>query len=112
MPLYIEQFGVHQVASVEPWTGIAVGVTFPIWGRLADTHGRRLMLLRASLAMAVVMSLKGLAQNVYQLVALRLLLGAALGFISASTALVATQTPKENSRWALGTLACGSIGGA
>lgn len=119
MPLYIEQLGVHAVASVEQWSGITYGATFllaaivaPIWGWLADTHGRRLMLLRASLAMAVVMSLMGLVQNVYELLVLRLLFGGALGFNSSSIALIATQTPKENSGWALGTLATGSIAGS
>ena len=44
----------------------------PIWGRLADRYGRKLMLIRASLGMAVVMSLIGMAHNVWELVALRL----------------------------------------
>ena len=48
-----------------------------IWGRLADLYGRKLMLIRASLGMAVAMSLIGMAQNVWQLVALRLLAGIA-----------------------------------
>ncbi|HEY9724224.1 MAG TPA: multidrug efflux MFS transporter [Oscillatoriaceae cyanobacterium] len=119
MPLFIEQLGVHSVGAIEQWSGFAYGATFllaalvaPLWGRLADQHGRRLMLLRASLAMAVVMSLMGLAQNVYQLTFLRLLFGGALGFNSSSIALVATQTPREKSGWALGTLATGSIAGS
>lgn len=119
MPLYIEQLGVRDTASVERWAGIAFGAMFlvaaiaaPIWGKLADAYGRRVMLLRAGLAMTVVMSLMGLCRNVYDLVALRLVMGGSLGFNSSSTALVATQTPKENAGWALGTLATGSIAGS
>lgn len=119
MPLFIEQLGVHEIASVERWAGIAYGITFllaalvaPLWGRLADLHGRKLMLLRASLGMAVIMILTGFSQNIYHLVGLRLLFGAALGFNSSSIALIATQTPRENTGWALGTLATGGIGGS
>lgn len=115
MPLFIEQLGVHDVAGVVRWAGITYGATFllavlaaPLWGRLADTHGRRPMLLRASLGMAIVMSPTGLVQNVH----LRLLFGAAMGFSSSSIVLVATQTPKERSGWALGTLATSSIAGS
>lgn len=69
------------------------------------------MLIRASLGMAVAMSLIGLAQNVWQLAALRLLAGFLGGYSSGSTLLVATQTPKERSGWALGCLASGIMAG-
>lgn len=47
----------------------------PIWGKLADQKGRRIMLLRAALGMAIAMILMGLVSNVYQFVGLRLLMG-------------------------------------
>ncbi|WP_434511166.1 multidrug efflux MFS transporter [Desulfitobacterium sp. AusDCA] len=118
LPLYIEILGVHDVGAIEQWSGVAFGATFilaavvsPLWGKLADQYGRKVMLLRASLGMAIVMTLMGFAQNVYQLVALRLLMGAVSGYISASITLVATQTPKEHSGWALGTLSTGMVSG-
>ena len=118
LPLYIEMLGIHSVAAVEQWSGIAYGSTFltaailsPLWGKLADQRGRKLMLLRASLGMAIVMTLMGFAQNVYQLVGLRLLMGMVSGYISAAITMVATQTPREHSGWALGTLSTGQVGG-
>lgn len=118
LPLYIEQLGVHNTANVEQWAGIAFGSTFllsaivsPVWGRLADQRGRKLMLLRASIGMAIVMTLIGFVHNVYELVGLRLLMGTVSGYISAAITLVATQTPKEHSGWALGTLSTGTVGG-
>ncbi|CAM3972720.1 multidrug efflux MFS transporter [Alicyclobacillus pomorum] len=118
LPLYIEQLGVHETGAVEQWSGIAFGATFllsaivsPIWGRLADKRGRKLMLIRASLGMAVVVTVMGFVQNVYELVGLRLLMGAVSGYIAAAITLVATQTPKEHSGWALGTLSTGTVGG-
>lgn len=69
------------------------------------------MLMRASLGMAIVMTMMGFVGNVYELVGLRLLMGAVSGYISAAITLVATQSPKENSGWALGTLSTGTVGG-
>jgi len=118
LPLFIEQLGVHNVAEIEEWSGIAYGVTFicmaifsPIWGKAADRYGRKPMLLRASMGMALVLTCMGFVQNVYQLVGLRLLQGTISGYYSAAITLVATQTPKERSGWALGTLSSGAVAG-
>jgi MFS family permease len=69
------------------------------------------MLVRASFGMALAMSLTGMAQNIWQLVLLRVLIGFAGGYSSGSTILVAMQTPKDRSGWALGTLAAGIMAG-
>jgi MFS family permease len=118
LPIYVEQLGVSDHAAIVQWSGIAYGATFftaaltaPLWGRLADRYGRKLMLIRASLGMAVAMSLIGMAHNVWQLVALRLLAGLLGGYASGSMILVAAQTPKAYSGWALGVLSSGIMAG-
>ncbi len=118
LPLYVEQLGEHDPAAIVQWSGIAFGATFasaalmaPVWGRLADRYGRKLMLIRASLGMAVAIGAIGLVQTVGQLVALRLLTGVLGGYASGSTVLVATQTPKARSGWALGMLSAAIMGG-
>ena len=118
LPLFIQQLGVDNVAEIEEWSGIAYGVTFilmavfsPIWGKAADRYGRKPMLLRASLGMALVLTCMGFVQNVYQLVGLRLLQGTISGYYAAAITLVATQTPKDRSGWALGTLSTGAVAG-
>ncbi|MFL5257417.1 MAG: MFS transporter [Rhodopila sp.] len=118
LPLYVEELGVHDHAAIVQWSGAAYGATFltaamfaPLWGRLGDQYGRKLMLIRASLGMAVAMSLIGLSQNVYQLVGLRLLAGLLGGYSSGSTVLVATQTPRGQMAWALGVMSSGVMAG-
>ena len=118
LPLYVEELGVKSHAAIVQWSGVAYGATFlsaaltaPLWGRLGDRYGRKLMLIRASLGMAVAMSLIGMAHNVWQLVALRLLAGLLGGYASGSTVLVATQTPKDRCGWALGVLSSGIMAG-
>ncbi|MDB6141375.1 MAG: transporter [Pseudomonas sp.] len=119
LPLYVEHLGVSDPAAIVQWSGAAFGATFlsaaftaPLWGRLGDRYGRKLMLIRASLGMAVAMSLIGLAENVWQLVLLRLLAGLLGGYASGATILVATQTPKARSGWALGMLSSGIMAGS
>ena len=118
LPLYVAQLGVSDPAAIVEWSGLAYGATFftaalcaPLWGRLADRYGRKPMLIRASLGMAVAMSLIGMATTVWQLVALRLLAGFLGGYASGSNVLVATQTPRARSGWALGVLASGIMAG-
>ncbi|MCX7781794.1 MAG: multidrug efflux MFS transporter [Negativicutes bacterium] len=118
LPLYIQELGVQSLAEIELWSGFTYGVTFicmaivsPLWGQAADKYGRKPMLLRASLGMAVIIACMGFVQNVYQFAALRLLQGTISGFYAASITLVATQTPGDRSGWALGTLSTASLAG-
>lgn len=118
LPLYVEQLGVTDHAAIVQWSGIAYGATFltagltaPLWGWLADRYGRKLMLIRASLGMAIAMSLIGMASNVWELVGLRLLAGLLGGYASGSMVLVAAQTPKDKTGWALGVLSAGIMAG-
>ncbi|GAH82890.1 unnamed protein product, partial [marine sediment metagenome] len=60
LPIYVEQLGVTDRAAIAQWSGAAYGATFfaaalvaPVWGHLADRYGRKLMLIRASLGMAI-----------------------------------------------------------
>ncbi len=119
LPLYVEHLGVKSQPAIVQWSGIAYGITFlgagimaPIWGKFADLYGRKLILMRASLAMAITMSLIGVAENIWQLVALRLAAGVLGGFASGAVVLIATQTPRSRAAWALGVLSTGTMAGS
>ncbi|CUU46102.1 multidrug efflux MFS transporter [Clostridium beijerinckii] len=119
LPLYIQHLGVQDTATITKISGIAFGITFiisaifsPIWGSAADKYGRKPMILRASLGMAITIGCMGVAPNVYILIGLRLLQGVITGYSTACTALIATQTDKEQAGYALGTLSTASIAGS
>ena len=87
-------------------------IVSPIWGKLGDIHGRKLMLIRASLGMAIIMTLMGFVTDVYQLVALRFLMGAVSGFLSTAMTFIAAETPQEHSGWAISTISTGGVSGS
>ncbi len=118
LPIYVAELGVKSPAAIVQWSGIAYGISYlgagllaPAWGKFADLYGRKLILMRASLAMAICMSMIGTAQDVWQLVFWRLLAGVLGGYASGAVVLVATQTPRSHSGWALGTLSTGVLAG-
>ncbi|WP_096777696.1 multidrug efflux MFS transporter MdtG [Izhakiella australiensis] len=119
LPLYIEQLGITDADALNLWSGAAFSITFlfsaiasPIWGGLADRKGRKIMLLRSALGMAIVMMLMGMASNIWQFLLLRALLGLLGGFVPNANALIATQVPRNKSGWALGWLSTGAVSGA
>jgi len=66
-PYYIQELGVHDPAKIKFWVALfgagpplSLAVFSPIWGTLADRYGRRLMLLRANLGGAIILSLMGI----------------------------------------------------
>lgn len=118
MSLYVSELGHFTNAQVSFYSGVVYAATFlvtaivsPMWGALADRKGRKVMLIRASFGMAVAMFLMGLVTNVWELIALRALQGLFSGFISNAQALIASQTPRNHSGKALGTLVTGSTSG-
>ncbi|EHG7581913.1 MULTISPECIES: multidrug efflux MFS transporter [Citrobacter] len=118
LPLYISQLGVSSHEALSMWSGLTFSITFlisaivsPLWGSLADRKGRKLMLLRASLGMAIAILLQAFATNVWQLFLLRGIMGLTSGYIPNAMALVASQVPRERSGWALSTLATAQISG-
>ncbi|MEX3953954.1 MFS transporter [Paraburkholderia sp. EG287B] len=118
LPIYVGELGVKGHAAVVQWSGIAYGANFlaaglvaTLWGRLGDRFGRKPMLVRASLGMALTMPLMGLSTNIWQFVGLRLLAGIAGGYSSGATILIAVQTPRERLTWSLGVLASGVMAG-
>lgn len=119
LPLYVEQLGVSGHSALNMWSGLVFSITFlfsaiasPFWGGLADRKGRKIMLLRSALGMAAIMVLMGMAQNIWQFLILRAVLGLLGGFVPNANALIATQIPRHKSGWALGTLSTGAVSGA
>jgi DHA1 family multidrug resistance protein-like MFS transporter len=111
LPLYLRTLGVTEPGKLEFQSGLlfaapffAATVATPVWGVLGDKHGRKLMVVRASLGLALATLLMGFARTVPELFVLRVAQGAVSGFIAAALALMASKAPRERMGYALGTL--------
>ncbi len=118
LSLYVGEMGHFTKGQLTMYSGLTYAVTFlviaivsPLWGKLADRRGRKLMLLRSSLGMAIVIGLMGFVHNIWILILLRFLQGLCAGYIPNASALIATETPKENSGTAIGILTTGYVSG-
>lgn len=111
LPIYVRQLGVQSTAGIAFWSGLILSISplisalaGPLWGRLGDRMGMKLMAQRATAANCVCWLLMGFSQNVWQLFLLRALLGLLGGFSSVSVALITQLSPKEKVGSVIGTL--------
>ncbi|QSH41575.1 MFS transporter [Lentisphaerota bacterium ZTH] len=119
IPFYIQRLGITDPSQLSIWVAqftaagyLSFTVFSPIWGFLADIHGRRIMLLRANFANAILTPLMAYAPGVGWLVAIRLVMGAFSGTNTAAQTLISGNTPYEKRGFALGTLSSAIYSGA
>lgn len=118
LPLYIRELGLEDPQQIAKWSGFVFSGPFlfsfvlvPVWGFLGDKYGRKLMVVRALIGLAIAQVLIGLSQNVYHLLIGRIIQGMVSGFVPASMALISSTTPKEKTGYALGLLQTATSGG-
>jgi MFS transporter, DHA1 family, multidrug resistance protein len=102
LPLLVRHLGVTDPGAVALWSGVLIGlgpasavIASPLWGRLADRIGGRLLLIRTVFGFALLNGLCAMATGVWQLAALRLLMGTLGGFTAVALALASLSAPPE-----------------
>jgi MFS family permease len=111
LPLYIRELGVSDVADIALWTGLTLGATpaitaisAPLWGRVGDRYGSKLLVMRSLGAFVVTKAAMGLVTAPWQLFALRALLGVFAGYGALTTSMAAESVPRERMAEAIGTV--------
>ena len=111
LPVYLQKELACPASSVNLWSGIVFSATFavsavmaPIWGRMADTRGKRLMAMRSSFLLAVSYFLGGLVQTPEQLLAMRMFQGFSAGLWPMDLAIMTLTAPAEKLGLCLGIL--------
>jgi len=120
LSLYLKQdLGLTDEHEIGVWAGLIFAANFvtsflfqPLWGKLSDRYGRKMMLLRSGFGMSFVMVLMGFAAAPWHLLVLRMLNGVISGFVPAAVSLVSATTPRERMGFAMGTLQSGGTAGA
>jgi DHA1 family multidrug resistance protein-like MFS transporter len=109
LPYYVQQFEVKDLADALVWAGrmstaagLAMALSSPFWGVLADRFGRKPMVVRAMLGGGVTVVLMAYVTSLEQLLAARVLQGALAGTVTACITMVSTTTPREHLGYALG----------
>ncbi|WP_251442096.1 MFS transporter [Veillonella intestinalis] len=117
LPVYLLELGVEH-DRVALWSGVVFSITFfvagvmaPIWGRMADTRGKKIMAIRAGIFIGIAYILTGFVQDAWQLLATRALMGFANGFMPAAMTMVSLSVAKEKTGTALGIFQTGLIVG-
>ncbi|MBC8497002.1 MAG: MFS transporter [Anaerolineales bacterium] len=114
LPLYVKSLGSSTGMSVELMSGLVFSsqaftmmIASPIWGILADRYGRKLMVERALFGGAVLLLLMAFVRTAEELVIVRAIQGLITGSVAASSALLASQAPRQRMGYAMGVLQVG-----
>jgi MFS transporter, DHA1 family, multidrug resistance protein len=109
LPLFIVQLGVTDVGDVAVWTGLSLGVTpgltallSPLWGRLADRFGKKIMVERSLASFVVLMAAMAFVTRAWQVLALRVIQGLFAGYGSLSLTMAAESSPRDRMPQSIG----------
>lgn len=122
LPMYLmNELGVS-AADVKMWNGAIFSITFliggimaPIWGKMADTKGKKMMAMRAGAGLAISYFLGGLVTSPEQMFGVRVIQGFAAGLWSVCLAIATSLVPLDKLGVSLGILqaglTCGNVVG-
>ena len=109
LAIRFQELGVHETRAVALWTGFTLGVTpavaaacAPLWGRVGDRFGNKLLVQRSLLFCVFVMTFMGLATQPWQLFVLRALQGLFAGYGPLTIAMAAQSAPRDKMAHAIG----------
>ncbi len=109
LPLYFQLLGVHDLGEIAMWSGLSLGVTpaltamlAPLWGRLADRYGRKIMVVRSLASFVVVMGAMSLVSQAWHVFALRAVQGLFAGYGALTLTMAADSAPRDRMAYAIG----------
>ena len=115
LPVYLLELGVEQ-EQLALWSGLSFSISFfiaaimaPVWGRLADQHGKKLMAIRAGILIGLSYLWSTFVQDEYQFLLVRAFQGFANGFMPAAMTMVSLSVPKERVGTAMGIFQMGLV---
>jgi MFS family permease len=109
LALHFQALGEADVGAVAVWTGATLGVTplvaalcAPMWGRVGDRFGEKLLIQRSLSSFVLVMVLMAAATEPWQLFALRAVQGLVAGYGALAIAMAARSAPGDKMASAIG----------
>lgn len=109
LALYFRALGVRDTGAVAVWTGVTLGVTpaitalcAPLWGRVGDRFGEKILVQRSLLSCIVVMGAMAYATRPWHLFALRAAQGLVAGYGPLTLSMAARTAPPDGMARAIG----------
>ena len=109
LPLYFEQLGVKDTGAIAVWSGVSLGVTpavtalmAPVWARVAERYGRKLMVARSLFSFVVIMGAMAYVTAPWQVFALRAVQGFFAGYGMLALTMAAESAPTAQMASAIG----------
>lgn len=109
LPLYFGELGLTDTSEIAIWSGVSLGVTpaitaamAPVWARLADRYGRKLMVARSLGSFVVIMALMAFVTAPWQVFALRAVQGLFAGYGAIALTMAAESAPPGQVATAIG----------
>jgi DHA1 family multidrug resistance protein-like MFS transporter len=111
LPLYFRELGVTDVGDIALWTGVTLGVspaiaavTAPLWGRVGDRFGNKILVQRSLVSFILVMTAMAYVTRPWHLFALRAVQGFFAGYGPLTLSMAALSAPRDKVASAIGTV--------
>ncbi len=116
LPLFLLQLDIKTTEEAALWSGVVFGVSplisailAPFWGSVSDRFSKKLLVLRCLLAFTVLLVLMAFVTHMWQMLALRIVLGFFGGFTTLATIMVMSYAPAERTAEAVGMVQAAQI---
>ena len=109
LPLYFEQLGVTDIGAIAVWSGVSLGVTpavtaimAPLWARVGERYGRKLMVARSLFSFVVIMAAMSFVTSPWHVFGLRAIQGLFAGYGMLALTMAAESAPSAQIAVAIG----------
>jgi DHA1 family multidrug resistance protein-like MFS transporter len=109
LPLYFTQLGLTDVGDIAFWSGISLGITpamtamlSPLWGKLSDRFGRKIMVERSLICFVITMVMFAYVTKPWHVFAIRAFQGLFAGYGALGLAMAAESAPPGKMASAIG----------
>lgn len=119
LPIYLDKELGASRESLSMWSGLVFAISFaisafaaPLWGKLSDKMGKKPMIIRSSILIAITYFLAGIVTTPFELFLVRAFQGVAAGLWPACLVMLSAYAPKKKLGFAMGLMQSANITGS
>lgn len=119
LPIYLDKELGASRESLSMWSGLVFAISFaisafaaPLWRKLSDKMGKKPMIIRSSVLIAITYFLAGIVTTPFELFLVRAFQGVAAGLWPACLVMLSAYAPKKKLGFAMGLMQSANITGS